>query len=142
LVAKKEYSMAGRKARKTKEILERIEKERGFVRLWPKLLAERDPGFMECLHNVTTHVLHRRNSLPRKMKELILVCLNAFNFYEFGFRVHLRSALQAGATEDEILEALEVVGIVNVHGLSSMLPVMVEEIQDYRKSDAASKRRS
>ena len=134
--------MAGRKARMTKEILERIEKVRGFVRLWPKLLAERDPEFMECLHNVTTHVLHRRNRLPRKMKELILVCLNAFNFYEFGFRVHLRSALQAGASEDEILEALEVVGIVNVHGLSSMLPVMVEEIQNHRKSNAASKRKN
>lgn len=134
--------MAGKKTRMTKEFLGRIEKERGFIRLWPRLLAERDPEFMECLHNVATHVLHRRNSLPRKTKELILVCLNAFNFYEFGLRVHLRSALQAGASEDEILEALEVVGIVNVHGLSSMLPVMVEEIQSYRKSDAASKRRS
>lgn len=64
------------KAKKTKAIIERIEREPGFVHLWPKLLAEGDPELMQCLHNVTTHVLYRRNSLPRKMKELILVCLN------------------------------------------------------------------
>ena len=127
---------------KTKAILERIEKERGFVRLWPKLLAERDPDFMECLHNVTTHVLHRRSSLPRKFKELILISINAFNFYEFGFRVHVRSALKEGATEEEILEALEVVGVLNVHGLTAMLPVLVEEVEKFAQESRKSRKKS
>lgn len=94
---------------------------------------------MECLHNVTTHILHRRNSLPRKTRELILVCLNAFDHYEFGFRIHPRGAPQAGATGDEILEALEIVGIVNLHGTTSMLPVMVEEMRNYRTLQAKPK---
>lgn len=104
--------MSEEKSKKTKAILERIEKERGFVRLWPKLLAERDPDFMECLHNVTTHALHKRDHLPRKMKEIIIICLNAFDYYEYGFRIHVRSALKAGVTEDELLDALEVVGVL------------------------------
>ncbi|MBI3937314.1 MAG: carboxymuconolactone decarboxylase family protein [Betaproteobacteria bacterium] len=133
--------MAKEKGKKSRAIIERIERERGFVRLWPRLLAERDPDFMECLHNVTTHVLHRRNSLPRKTKEIILICLNAFSFYEFGFRVHVRSALKAGATEDELLEALEVVGVLNVHGMSSMLPALAEEVENYRKSGGRGRRR-
>jgi alkylhydroperoxidase/carboxymuconolactone decarboxylase family protein YurZ len=133
--------MSATRERKAKEILARIEKERGFVRVWPKLLAERDPEFLECLHNITTHVLHRRNSLPRKTKEIILTCLNAFSFYEFGFRIHLRSALHAGATEDELVEALEVVGIMNVHGMSSMLPILVEEVRNHQKEHAGPKRR-
>jgi alkylhydroperoxidase/carboxymuconolactone decarboxylase family protein YurZ len=116
------------------EILERVERERGFARVWPKLLAERDPRYLECLHNVATHVLLERNALPRKTKEIILSCLNAFSFYEFGFRIHVRSALQAGATEEELLEALEVVGIGNLHGMTSMLPILVEEIGKFREA--------
>jgi alkylhydroperoxidase/carboxymuconolactone decarboxylase family protein YurZ len=124
--------------KRTKEVLERVERERGFARLWPKLLAERDPELLETLHNEVTHVLDQRNSLPRKTKEIIMMCLNAFSFYEFGFRVHLRSALKFGATEDELLEALEVVGLSNLHGMTSMLPVLVEEIKNYQKSGGAS----
>lgn len=124
--------MARKNEKKAQEIIERVEKERGFARVWPKLMAERDPEFLECLHNVATHVLYRRNSLPRKTKEIILLCLNAFSFYEFGFRIHVRSALKAGATEDEILEALETVGISNLHGMTSMLPVLVEEVQNHQ----------
>lgn len=132
--------MSEEKAKKTKAILERIERERGFVRLWPKLLAERDPEFMECLHNITTHALHKREHLPRKMKEIILICLNAFDYYEYGFRIHVRSALKAGVTEDELLDALEVVGVLKVHSLTSMLPVLVEEVEKFRnESDAVSR---
>ncbi len=129
--------MSDTKESKTKAILERIQKERGFVRLWPKLLAERDPEYMECLHNVTTHALHKRDHLPLKMKEIILICLNAFDYYEFGFRIHVRSALKAGVTEDELLDALEVVGVLKVHSLTSMLPVLVEEVEKFRQESGA-----
>ena len=126
------------KAQKTAAILQRIATERGFVRLWPRLLAERDPDYMECIHNLTMHPLQHRSSLSTKVKELILISLNAFDYYEFGFRVHVRSALKCGATEDEILEALEVVGIQKIHALTSMLPVLVEEIETFRQAAAGS----
>jgi alkylhydroperoxidase/carboxymuconolactone decarboxylase family protein YurZ len=132
--------MSEEKSKKTKAILERIEKERGFVRLWPKLLAERDPDYMECLHNVTTHALHKRDHLPRKMKEIIIICLNAFDYYEYGFRIHVRSALKAGVTEDELLDALEVVGVLKVHSLTSMLPVLVEEVEKFQQENGAGSR--
>ena len=124
------------KAKKTEAILQRIRDERGIVRLWPQLLAERDPDYMECLHNVTMHALHKRDSLPRKFKEIIMICLNAFDYYEFGFRVHVRSALKCGATEDEILEALECVGVQKVHSLTSFLPMLVEEVAQYNAEQA------
>ena len=121
------------KARKAEAILERVNRDRGFVRLWPKLLAERDPDYMECVHNLTMHALHRSGKLPSKVKELILISLNAFDYYEFGFRVHVRSALKCGATEEEILEALEVVGLQKIHALTSMLPVLVEEMARFKE---------
>ena len=69
-----------------------------------------------------------------KVKELILISLNAFDYYEFGFRIHVRSALKCGASEDEILEALEVVGIHKLHALTSMLPVLVEEVENFKQA--------
>ncbi len=125
------------KSAKSKAIIDRIANERGFVREWPRLLGERDPDCMEHIHNLTMHVLHDRKSLPSKTKEIILICLNAFDYYEFGFRVHVRSALKCGATEEELLEALEVVGIQKLHCLTSMLPVLDEEIRRFKENAAS-----
>src|SRR3972149_6922121 len=109
--------------KKAKEVLERVERERGFARLWPKLLAERDPELLEILHNEVTHVLDHRNSLPRKTKEIIMMCLNAFSFYEFGFRVHLRAALKFGATgypKRVVLKRLRYCSGEKADGISSL----------------------
>jgi len=115
------------------EVLERVERERGFERLWPRLMAKRDPDYVEHLHDVVSHVLMRRDALPRKFKEIILMCLNAQERYEFGFRVHARSALKYGANEEEIFEALQAVGIAHLHGMTSMIPAMEDEFEQYRK---------
>ena len=90
---------------KTREVIERIERERGFGRLWRKLLAERDPVFMELYHNAAMHVF-RDGALSRKVKEIICICADALQLYEPGVRIHTRNALKLGATEQEIIEAL------------------------------------
>jgi alkylhydroperoxidase/carboxymuconolactone decarboxylase family protein YurZ len=112
-------------------ILARVTADRGFAREWTRILSQRDPECMRLVHELTMHALHHRNALPQKVKELILISLNAFDYYEFGFRVHVRSALKCGATADEILEALEVVGIQKVHALTSMLPVLEDELREF-----------
>lgn len=122
------------KAKRSEAVLAQVTSDRGFAREWTKVLAERDPECMELVHRLTMHALHRRSSLPLKFKELILICLNAFDYYEFGFRIHVRSALKCGATEDEILEALEVVGIQKIHALTSMLPVLAEEVRAFQRA--------
>lgn len=123
------------KAERGRAILERIEKERGMVRQWPRLLAGRDPDYLECLHNVVTHALLRRDTLPRKFKEMILICVNAFDYYEYGVRIHTRNALREGATEDELLEALEMVGVLKLHAFTSVLPAMLEEVEKFGKGE-------
>jgi alkylhydroperoxidase/carboxymuconolactone decarboxylase family protein YurZ len=117
--------------KRSREVLERVERERGSARIWPKLLAARDPDMLALLHDTTQHVLERRNSIPRKYKEMMFLCLNAASLREFGVRFHARGALQHGATEDEILEALEIVGITNQHGLTSMLQPLAEEVEKF-----------
>ncbi len=123
--------MANVDPKRSQAVLERVERERGSSRLWPKLLAARDPDMLEYMHNATTHVLDRRDSVPRKYKEILLLCLNAASLREFGFRFHTRGALQHGATEDQILEALEIVGLTNQAALTSMLQPLVEEVEKF-----------
>lgn len=118
---------------KTKALVEKMEKERGFAQPWRGLLAERDPEFMELYHKTAMHVFHKDGALPRKFKEIISVCLDAFTFYDRGFRIHVRNALEAGATEQEILEALEVCTLMGIHNLSISLPALVEEVEKFNK---------
>ena len=117
----------------TKRLIEKMENERGFGRLWRKLLAERDPEFMELYHKAAMHVFHETSALPRKMKEIIALCLDAFTSHEPGFRAHVRNAIKAGATEQEILEALEVGALLGIHNLSVLLPALVDEAENFSK---------
>ncbi|MDR6478869.1 AhpD family alkylhydroperoxidase [Burkholderia sp. OAS925] len=118
---------------RSREVLESVEGDRGVAREWVRILAERDPDLLEKLHGSLMHVVTTRDSIPRKYKELVMISLNAASFYEYGVRLHTRTALQHGATEDELLEALEIVSLTNLHGMTSMLPSMFEEIAHFKK---------
>ena len=120
---------------KAEELIKRMEQERGFTRLWRKQLAERDPTFMELYHNAAVHVF-RDGALPRKTKELICICADALQLYEPGVRIHVRNALELGATEEEIIEALETAIMPGIHYLSALLPAIVEEVEDHKKGAA------
>jgi alkylhydroperoxidase/carboxymuconolactone decarboxylase family protein YurZ len=120
--------------KRTEEVLARVERERGMARGWTRILAERDPDMLERLHDTVMHPLFQRESLPRKFKYTIMICLNAFQFHEFGVRAQTRAALKNGATEDEILEALEIVGLSNLHGMSTALPAVVDEFEAFKQA--------
>lgn len=124
--------------KRTREVLERVERERGMARGWTRILADRDPDMLERLHDTVMHPLFKRDSLPLKFKYTLMICLNAFQFHEFGVRAQTRAALKSGATEDEILEALEVVGLSNLHGMSTALPAVVEEFEAFKAAAEAS----
>ncbi|MDO8568386.1 MAG: carboxymuconolactone decarboxylase family protein [Dehalococcoidales bacterium] len=123
------------KEQKTKELIERITRERGFTRGWHKLLAERDPDFMEAYHHAAT-IAFRDGKLPRKYKEIIAIVMDALTYYEDGLRVHVRNALKLGVTEEEILEALEVTALLSIHHLSVHLPALIDESEKYKKGQA------
>lgn len=118
---------------KASELIEKIDKERGFSRPWRKLLADRDPRYMELYHQAFVHVMSEKKALPRKVKEIILICLDAATSYEPGFKIHVRGALEAGATEEEIIEALEVTCLIGIHHLSGYLHLMCEEMNNHER---------
>jgi len=67
--------------------------------------------------------------LPRKLVELIGVALNAActNLNPDGTRRHIRAALEAGATRDEILMVLKCASVMSIHSCSLGAPILLEE---------------
>jgi alkylhydroperoxidase/carboxymuconolactone decarboxylase family protein YurZ len=67
--------------------------------------------------------------LPRKLIELISLALNAActNLNPDGTRRHIRHALAAGATRDEILFVLKCASVMAIHSCSLGAPILLEE---------------
>jgi len=67
--------------------------------------------------------------LPRKDVELISLAVNAActNLSPEGTRRHIRGALDAGATSEEILMVLKVASLLSIHTCSLGAPILLEE---------------
>jgi len=103
-----------------------------FVNPWGSTLdklKEWDPEGAELLLKVTSHPW-RSGVLPRKEIELISVALHSActNLDEAGTRRHIRAALDAGATRDEILLVLKCASALAVHSCSLGAPILLEEM--------------
>lgn len=99
-----------------------------------EVLAREAPGYLELFHKTYLYLFHERTALPPKIKELIIIAVDAAQFYERGLRSHIKSALQAGATRDEIVEALLASSLAaGIHALSVSLPIFDEVIEQWEK---------
>lgn len=67
--------------------------------------------------------------LPRKDVELISIAVNAActNLSAEGTRRHVRGALEAGATREEILMILKIASLLSIHTCSLGAPILLEE---------------
>ncbi|MCE9604918.1 MAG: carboxymuconolactone decarboxylase family protein [Planctomycetia bacterium] len=69
--------------------------------------------------------------LPRKDIELISIAVNAActNLNADGTRRHIRGALEAGATREEIMMILKVASLLSIHSASLGAPLLLEEVK-------------
>ncbi len=91
-------------------------------------LREWDPKWAETCFEMSTNPW-TSGILPRKLVELIGVALNAActNLNPNGTRRHIRAALEAGATRDEILMVLKCASVMAIHSCSLGAPILLEE---------------
>ena len=91
-------------------------------------LREWDRPWAEACQRMTTNPW-RSGILPRRLVELIGVGLNAActNLNPDGTRRHIRAALKAGATRDEILFVLKCASVMSIHSCSLGAPILLEE---------------
>lgn len=102
--------------------------------LWATL-ADWDADFLEAYLGLRG-VPFRKGPLPRKIKELILIAINAAttHMYAPGVRRHIRNALQAGATRMEILETIQLTTVLGIHSSNLAVPILAEELAQHEKS--------
>jgi alkylhydroperoxidase/carboxymuconolactone decarboxylase family protein YurZ len=98
---------------------------------WENALAqlrEWDPNWAEACVKMTTNPW-TSGVLPRKFIELVGIGLNAActNLNPDGTRRHIRAALQAGATREEILMVLKMASVMSIHSCSLGAPILLEE---------------
>jgi alkylhydroperoxidase/carboxymuconolactone decarboxylase family protein YurZ len=100
-------------------------------------LRDWEPGWAEVYEKVTVNPW-KSGVLPRKFVELISVGLNAActNLNPDGTRRHIRAALAAGATRDEILFVIKCASVMSIHSCSLGAPILLEEAKAAGKSAA------
>jgi alkylhydroperoxidase/carboxymuconolactone decarboxylase family protein YurZ len=91
-------------------------------------IREWDPEWAETCEKMTVNPWTTR-VLPRKFIELVGVGLNAActNLNPDGTRRHIRAALEAGATREEILMLLKMASVMAIHSCSLGAPILLEE---------------
>jgi alkylhydroperoxidase/carboxymuconolactone decarboxylase family protein YurZ len=91
-------------------------------------LREWDPKGAETFAKMSTNPW-TNGILPLKTIELICVAVNAActNLQSNGTRRHVRAALNAGATRDEILLVLQMASGLSIHSCSLGAPILLEE---------------
>ena len=91
-------------------------------------LREWDPSWAEACASMSMNPWIN-GVLPRKFIELVSVGLNAgcTNLDPDGTRRHIRAALDAGASREEILFVLKCASVYSIHSCSLGAPILLEE---------------
>jgi alkylhydroperoxidase/carboxymuconolactone decarboxylase family protein YurZ len=108
---------------------------------WDEALAqlrEWDPVWAETCARMTVNPW-KAGVLSRKFVELVGVAVNAActNLNPDGARRHIRAALAAGATRDEILMVLKMGSVMSIHSCSLGAPILLEEAREAGVKPAA-----
>jgi predicted amidohydrolase/alkylhydroperoxidase/carboxymuconolactone decarboxylase family protein YurZ len=89
-------------------LLAEIERKRGYVLDLHRTLAARDPAFLAEYERLLGAAFLAERTLDRRVKELIYVgVLTALGTPQDHLVAHMRAAVANGATEQEVLETLE-----------------------------------
>ena len=93
-----------------------------------KELKQWDPSWTVLCEKMSTNPW-TNGVLPRMFVELVGVALNAActNLNPDGTRRHIRAALDAGASRDEILTILKMASVMSIHSCSLGAPILLEE---------------
>ena len=95
--------------------------------LWDQM-REWDPAFLEA-YLAFRSVPHATGPLPPKVRELIMIAINASttHLYGPGVRRHIQQALSHGATREEILQTIQLTTVLGIHACNLAVPILAEE---------------
>jgi len=91
-------------------------------------LHEWDPAWTQACVKMTTDPW-TNGILPLVTVELVCIAINAActNLQAAGTRRHIRAALAAGATRDEVLIVVKMASLLSIHSCSLGAPILLDE---------------
>ena len=75
----------------------------------------------------------RHNHLDNKVKEFIYIAVNASSTHLFtpGIQMHLKAALEFGATAGELMEVFQLTSTVGIHASNVGVPILLEVLSEH-----------
>lgn len=104
-------------------------KARGYWRPWTEGLLRLDPEFLQTYGKYAGYAAEN-GPLSPKMRELIYVALDgsATHLFRSGLALHLRLALQEGATAQELIDVFRLATIQGLDGCNVGIGILAEEL--------------
>ena len=101
---------------------------------WDDML-KLSPDFFEAYVEFSS-VPWKTGTLEPKIKEFIYIAIDTAttHLHKEGSRIHIRNALEHGATKEEIMEVFQCVSVLGMHALTEGGPMLM---QAARQADAA-----
>ena len=104
-------------------------RDRGYWHSFWDGILELDPELFEGYLDFSAYPW-REGVLEPKMKEFVYCAFDAAatHLYVPGLRMHMKNALGYGATKEELMEVLEIVNLIGMHGAELAAPIVAEEL--------------
>lgn len=109
---------------RTRQILNEIEATFGMVPNFFKVQADVDPELLELTWNREKRIMLSEGTLDRKTKELLAIAVSLANHCHYCSLTHEEMATMVGVTEQEIIEAKQVIElIISFNSIASSLRI-------------------
>lgn len=92
---------------KAEALIAKMKKDRGYIYPEWEFAARSDPDFVEAYNNLYRAALNDGQALNAKTRELIALGILAYRRDVDAVKAHILRAMRLGATQQEILEAVE-----------------------------------
>lgn len=105
-----------------------FQRERGYWRPWTETLLRERPQFLQTYARYAGHPA-RTGPLSARLVELIYVALDASSshLFEPGLRTHMRMAMDAGASRDDVFDVLHLVAAQGLACVLQGVSILAEE---------------
>jgi alkylhydroperoxidase/carboxymuconolactone decarboxylase family protein YurZ len=92
---------------KAEALIAKMQKDRGYIYPEWEFAARADPDFVEAYNNLYRAALNDGQALDAKTRELVALGILAYRRDTNAVKAHILRAMRLGATQQEILEAIE-----------------------------------
>jgi alkylhydroperoxidase/carboxymuconolactone decarboxylase family protein YurZ len=95
--------------------------------LWDGVLAL-DPDFFEAYFKFSA-VPFKDGELTPKVREFVFIAIDASttHLYQPGIRIHIRNALELGASAEEIMQVIELTALQGIRTAEVGIPILLDE---------------